>query len=237
MPGVEVCLSPAIFEYHKKNDSVVVVVDVLRATTSICEAFRNGIKSIIPVATESLASDYKNKGFIVAAERNGIPLEFADFGNSPFNFSQNNVKGKVVVFTTTNGTKTIQLASSCLHVLIGSFINYSALCNLLLALDKDVIILCAGWKNRINIEDSVFAGAVVDFLLQSNKFSTICDSAIITQEMWSNNKEHLEKYIHKSAQNQRLKKNNIDDSIPYCLSLNKTDLIPVYKNGEIVLFD
>lgn len=234
MKRVEVCLSPVIFEYQKTPEAIVVVVDILRATTSICEAFKNGVNKLIPVATPEEALIKKKEGFIVAAERDGIPLEFADFGNSPFNFNADNVAGKDVVYSTTNGTKTIQLAEECFAVAIGAFINFTAIANWLLEQKRDVIILCAAWKNRVNMEDSVFAGAIVDFLLQSGEYNTICDSALITQDMWKSNQYDLIGYINKSAQKQRLKKNGIDDSIEYCLSLDKTDIVPIYKNGIIL---
>lgn len=236
MKNVEVCLSPAIFEYQKNKEAIVVVVDVLRATTSICEAFKNGVNKLIPVATPDEARQKKTEGYIVAAERDGIPLEFADFGNSPFNFSEENVKGKDVVYSTTNGTKTIQLADSCSKkVAVGAFINITALNKWLIEQDRDVFVLCAAWKNKINIEDSVFAGAVVDALISSGKYTTICDSAKITRDMWLTNRKDLLEYFNTSAQKQRLKKNKIDDSIEYCATSDTTDVVPVYADGILKL--
>jgi len=234
MNKVEVCYSPALFDLHKEENAIAVVVDILRATTSICSAFTNGVNTLIPVPTEDDAKEMKRKGYIVAAERNGITLDFADFGNSPENFSADAVGGKDVAYCTTNGTKTIMLANYCSDVVIGSFSNISALCKWLADQDKDVIILCAGWKNKYNIEDSVFAGALADMLLQTNKFETICDSAKAAQDMWLNNKENLLGLINRAAQKNRLKNNKLDYSIPFCVTLDTTDVIPILNGDRLV---
>jgi 2-phosphosulfolactate phosphatase len=174
--NIETCFSPALFDFYKNQNSIVVVVDVLRATTSICTAFANGVRSIIPVETSNDAREMKEKGYIVAGERNGIILDFADFGNSPFNFSPEHVADKDIVYTTTNGTKTIHKAAECsCDVLIGTFTNTSALARWIGKQNKDIIILCAGWKNKYNIEDSLFAGCLAKKLMDEYDFTTICD--------------------------------------------------------------
>ncbi|MBA7540396.1 putative 2-phosphosulfolactate phosphatase [subsurface metagenome] len=120
---IEVCFSPAIFQYYKDSNAIAVVIDTLRATSAICNAFQNGVEKIIPVKTIDEAREYKKRGFIVAAERDGYVLDFADFGNSPFNFTEERIKGKTIVYSTTNGTQAIQMAESCYMVVIGSFLN------------------------------------------------------------------------------------------------------------------
>ena len=129
--NLEVCLSPALYSYHENKDSIVVVIDVLRATSSICAAFANGVVALIPVGEEKEAMDYKKKGYMVAAERDGFVLDFADFGNSPFNFAREKVEGKTIVYSTTNGTKVMNMASSSFLVTIGSYLNITALCKFL----------------------------------------------------------------------------------------------------------
>src|ERR1035437_4937876 len=119
---VEVCFTPAVFDCFHDLEAVVVVVDVLRATSAICTAFMNGVDKIIPVGTVDEAREYKNKGYLLAAERDGLVLDFADFGNSPYNFTPERVKGKTIIYSTTNGTQAIQMASSCHKVAIGSFL-------------------------------------------------------------------------------------------------------------------
>ena len=108
---LETCFSPALYEAELHSDSIVVIIDILRASSAICTAFANGAESIIPVAGVDEAKEYKNRGFLVAAERDGYVLDFADFGNSPFNFTREKVQGKTIVYSTTNGTGIIKMAS------------------------------------------------------------------------------------------------------------------------------
>jgi 2-phosphosulfolactate phosphatase len=234
MPDIQVCFSPALFQYQSAPGTNVIVVDVLRATTSIVEAFKNGVNSMIPVETVEEAKALKAKGYIVAAERDGIVLDFADFGNSPDNFSAQNVKGRDIAYSTTNGTKTIQIASGCNSVAIGAFTNISAVCRWLEQMDGDVCVLCAGWKNKFNLEDSVYAGAVASRLLATGRFSTDCDSAKAAIMLWDTYKDDIIGFVNKSAQKKRLQKNGLDSCIDYCLSHDKTDVLPVFCNGRLI---
>lgn len=232
--SIEVCLSPALFEYHANKDSIAVMIDTLRASSAICSAFANGAEKLVPVSTIDKARKKKNEGFIVAAERDGYVLDFADFGNSPFNFTPERVGGNTIVYSTTNGTRTIEMASACYQVLIGSFLNISALTNWLSDQKRDIILLCAGWKNKVNIEDSFFAGALCSRLLDQDGFFTDCDSAKIAMDMWRLGEKDPLKYIEKAAQRSRLRDKGLDDCIPFCHTPDSTDVIPVYRDGEIV---
>lgn len=230
---VEVCFSPLLFPTVQETNGIVVIVDILRATSSICTAFENGATRLIPVGTIEEARKYKEMGYLVAAERDGIVKEFADFGNSPFNFTKERVSGKEIVYSTTNGTKTIREASKFDKVVIGSFLNLHALYDWLVAQNRDVLILCAGWKGRFNLEDSLFAGALADMLLNTASFNTVCDSAYASQDLWDHAKDDPVGYIEKAAQKHRLRKNNLDDAIPFCFSTHFTVSIPQYLNGAI----
>ena len=156
---VETCFSPALYEAERFTESIVVVLDILRASSSICMAFENGAKSIIPVATVEEAKEYKRKGYLVAAERDGFVLDFADFGNSPFNFTKERVAGKTIVYSTTNGTGIVKKAKDAYAIVVGSFLNISSLVDWILEQDKNVLLFCAGWKNRFSLEDTLSAGA------------------------------------------------------------------------------
>ncbi len=231
---IEVCFSPALFQYYKDSNAIVVVIDTLRATSAICNAFQNGVKKLIPVKTIDEAREYKKRGYIVAAERDGYVLDFADFGNSPFNFTEERVKGKTIVYSTTNGTQAIQMAASCYMVVIGSFLNLSCLCNWLVKQGRDVLLLCAGWKNKFNIEDTVLAGAITERLMATSNYSTMCDSAIASLDLWSLAKPDITAYIDKAAQRTRLREKGLDDVIEFCHTPDSANVIPVLKNGYIV---
>jgi 2-phosphosulfolactate phosphatase len=231
---LETCFSPALFEAEPHKDSVVVILDILRASSAICTAFANGAKTILPVSEVSEAREYKSKGYLVAAERDGFVLDFADFGNSPFNFTKEKVEGKTIVYSTTNGTGLIKLASSSYMTVIGSFLNISALSEWLINQNNNVLLLCAGWKNRFNIEDTVCAGAIAERLMKSDNFTTTCDSTYAAMDLWSLARPDLSAYIEKAAQRTRLRDKNLDDCIGFCLTADFTDKIPVMKNGELI---
>jgi 2-phosphosulfolactate phosphatase len=217
-----------------RENFVVVIVDILRATTSICTAFKNGVKSLIPVPSIEEAKEYKKKGYIVASEKDGKVLDFADFGNSAFDFTVENVKDKVVAYCTTNGTKAINLAKDADQVAMGSFINLRALSDWLIEQDKNVVILCSGWKNKFNLEDSVFAGVLVENLIDSGRFDPDCDSAQAALDLWKTAETDLLGFIEKAAHRHRLKKLGLDDVLEYSFTLNTSDVVPVLKDGKII---
>jgi len=231
---IEVCFSPALYPYFENPEAIVVVTDVLRASSAICAAFMNGVERIIPVRTLDEAREWKAKGYKVAAERDGIVKDFADFGNSPFNFTPERVRSQHIVYSTTNGTQAVQLASSGHDVLIGAFLNLTALCDYASASSRDVLILCAGWKNKFSLEDTLFAGALAEKLIASGKFETVCDSALASLDLWNIAKTDVLSYLDKAAQRHRLKKNGLDDVIEYCLTTDLTRIIPVLKNEYLI---
>lgn len=228
------CFSPALFGTDDHSNSVVVIIDVLRASSAICTAFGNGAEKIIPVADVDTARKYKSEGFLVAAERDGYVLDFADFGNSPFNFTSDKVRGKTIVYSTTNGTGIIQTASSSCLIAVGTFINISCLSEWLKKQHKDVLLFCAGWKNRFNIEDSVCAGAFAERLMSSGLYSTMCDSTLAAIDLWTLAKKDLPGYIDKAAQRSRLREKGLDDCISYCLTSDLTSVVPVIRDGILV---
>ena len=233
MHQITVCFTPIQFSSYAHDNCNAVSIDVLRATTSICTAFMNGAKKVIPISTVDELKKYSEKECIVAAERNGIKLDFADIGNSPYYFTRERVEGKTIAYSTTNGTHTINLAAQCRSAAVGSYINISALCRWLEAGNADVFLLCAGWKGRFNLEDALFAGAVARKLLDSGKFETECDSALAAMDLWSLAEADLQSYIKKAAQNERLRKINAADAIPYCHTFDLTDIVPLYNNRTL----
>ena len=234
---IEVCFTPAIFDVFENTEAIVVIVDILRATSAICTAFMNGVRRIIPVATLEEAQSFKNKGYMVAAERDGIVRDFADFGNSPFNFTSGRIAGKEIVYSTTNGTNSIMLAKNHFRVLIGAYLNISAIAEYVISQKRDLLILCAGWKNKFNLEDTLFAGALSDLVLANDGFYTICDSTLASMDIWSMARSDLMGYVEKAAQRHRLKKNSLDDVIEYCHTFDQTTIIPALKDTYLIKLD
>ena len=231
---IEVCFSPKLFsEILTKENYVVVLVDILRATTSICTAFANGVDRIIPVGDMEDARKYKELGYLVASEQDGKKLDFADFGNSAFSFTRERISGKTLVYCTTNGTRALEMARSAEQVVIGSFINLSALTEWIRTRQISVIILCSGWKNKFCLEDTLFAGALASSLLESSDFMTNCDSTVAAIDLWNLAKKDILGYIEKAAHRHRLKRLGLDDVIPYSFTIDQTDAVPVFNGKEI----
>ena len=232
--SIEVCFSPKLFENIQTTSGfVTVVVDILRATTSICAAIACGAKSVIPVSTLEEAKEFKQQGFAVAAERDGLRLDFADFGNSAFDFMKNDVAGLDIVFSTTNGTVAMEMAKSSDAVVLGAFINLSALANFLIKTNKNIVILCSGWKNMFCLEDSIFAGALIEKLTEKQEYDIQCDSALASVDLWKTAKSDLLGYIQKAAHRKRLKMLGVDDVLEYCFTLDAVDAVPVLKDGKL----
>jgi len=231
---IDACFSPFLYPVYKSEDTIVVIIDVLRATSAICAAFEHGVEKIIPVATVEEARSYKQKGFLVGAERNGLPVEGFDFGNSPFHYMQDHVKGKTIVLTTTNGTQAIEVAKDAYKVVIGSFLNIDSLSSWLIGENKNILLLCSGWKDKFNLEDAVFAGAVTDEIsARSNRF-ILGDACLALKYLYKMAKENPNKFLTQSSHKERLAALNLKEDVRYCLTPNQTKVIPVYKDGALV---
>lgn len=234
---IEVCLSPAMIQLYDIRHSIVVVIDVLRASSSICVAFANGAERIVPVMSVDESMSYRNRGYIVGAERNGEMIEGFDLGNSPFSFMGNKVKGKSIALTTSNGTRAIQSAKSAHQVVIGSFLNLNILTDWLRAQDQNVVCLCSGWKNVFNLEDTLLAGAIVNRLISEFEYSSNCDSAIASQHLYNLAKDDMYRFLENSSHRKRLERLHIEEDIRYCLSPNQCPVIPVLSGDELVKMD
>jgi 2-phosphosulfolactate phosphatase len=237
MNKIETILTPALYPFRKMNgDHNVVVVDILRATTSICTAIANGAKALIPVRTIEEAKEYKDKGYLVAGERIEDTFPFADWGNSALEFTKERVEGNEIVHSTTNGTGAICLTqtSNPHQILIGSFCNLSALADYLIKQDRDVQILCSGWNNTFALEDAVFAGALAEEILKADNFENKNDSTQCVLELWRASKDNLREYMEKASHIHRLRKLNMDDVFEYTFMLNTCNVVPSFEGNKII---
>jgi 2-phosphosulfolactate phosphatase len=226
MKKIDVCFSPALYPAYHQPESIVVVTDVFRATTTMATAFQNGIRSIRPVATVEEAQTYQDSGCLIGAERNVQRCDFAGFGNSPFDYTREKVQGKDLVFTTTNGTKAITVARKAFRLITGAFINLQAVAAYCLRYQRDVIVLAAGWEDKINIEDTLFGGALTALLTAGGSYQTGSDAALIALQMWNEQQNRLKDYIEQTDHYRRLQANHLAYSVDYCLSLNLTSVVP-----------
>jgi 2-phosphosulfolactate phosphatase len=233
-PSIEVCFSPALFgDIVTRGDFVVVLVDVLRATTTIVTAVANGVEAIIPVATHDEARDLKAQGFLVASEKDGVQVDFADFGNSAFSFTREAVGGRTLVYCTTNGTRALHIAGGASGIAVGAFLNISAVTEWLVQQQKAVVVLCSGWKNKFCLEDTLFAGALAERLLGTGSFHAECDSAHAAMDLWSLAEGDPLAYVEKAAQRHRLGRLGLDDVLPYSFEQDRVTVVPVFDGREI----
>ena len=232
--NIEVCFSPQSYPLFHKSDSIVVVIDILRATSAITTAFFNGVEKMIPVATVEEAQTYKEQGYLVAAERDGEIVKGFDLGNSPFGYMNAKVKNKTIAITTTNGTQAISVAKDTYKVIIGSFLNLDSVVEYLKKEKKDIVFLCAGWKNKFNLEDTLYAGAVAEQLIYKYGFISTCDSTIAAMELYKLAKFDLFSFLAHSSHRNRLEKLDLERDIRYCLTPNQCPVVPVMEGKFLV---
>jgi len=231
---IDACFSPYLYPVYKDNESIVVIIDVLRATSAICTAFENGASKIIPVATLEEAKAYQQKGYLVGAERNGLPVEGFDFGNSPYQYMGRHVQGKDIVLTTTNGTQAIEAAKDAYKVVIGAFLNMHSLCEFLINEKRNVLLLCSGWKNKFNLEDALFAGAVTEEIAKLSEQYECGDACLALKYLYQMARKNPNKFLNYSSHKERLHALHLKDDVRYCLTPNQTKVIPVYMDGVLV---
>ena len=229
---LDLCPSPALYQHYKSEHDTVIVVDVFRASATMCMMLNNGASAIIPVSNSEIAKEYKSKGYLVGAERNTKRCDFADFGNSPFDYTPEIVNGKEIVFTTTNGTRAIDVASDSKELLIGTFPNIDAVVDKCLNSAQRVVILCAGWNNRISIEDTLFGGALAEKLSKKANIKFDSDSIKMTYELWLRVKDNLDEYLKLSDHYQRLVNNSAVGDVDFCITQNSISIVPVYNKTD-----
>lgn len=231
---IDACFSPYLYPVYKDTESVVVVIDILRATSAICIAFEYGVEKIIPVATVEEARKYKSMGFLAGAERDAVKVEGFDFGNSPFDYNGDHVKGKSIVLTTTNGTQALDAARDAYKVVIGSFLNLGALCEFLIRENRNVLLLCSGWKNKFNLEDAIFAGAVTEAMSRLSKEYKLGDACLALKYLYQMAERDPIKFLNNASHKERLAGLNLKKDIRFCFTPNQTGIIPVLKDGALV---
>lgn len=237
LPHLYTVLSPSLLPLYELNKSIVVIIDVLRATSTIATALYNGAREIIPV--DSVAECIrlsKQMDAISAGERDGHIAEGLQYGNTPLQYSPDFIKGKILVLTTTNGTRLLHqaLAANALEIITGSFCNLSKLCDYISGQNKGVVLCCAAWRNKINLEDTLFTGAVVNRV--RDKFTITCDATSIAQSIYTDAENDLFEYMKakEASHYHRLMGFGLEQDIRYCLSEDNAPVLPVYKDGRLV---
>jgi 2-phosphosulfolactate phosphatase len=235
MPKLEVCLSPALLHLYDIKESIVVIIDVFRATSTIAAMLHNGAKEIIPTDSVSRCIEIGNAipGSITAGERDGKVAEGLQHGNSPLEYPEAFVNNKTVILTTTNGTRLLYMCKDAEQIITGSFLNLKAVCDYVSMQNKNVLLACASWKDRYNLEDSLFAGAVVDAV--GDLFEMNCDSARASKHLYNTAKGNLYEFIQDSSHFLRLSKFGLQEDMRYCMQLNLHNVLPIFRNEKLVI--
>jgi 2-phosphosulfolactate phosphatase len=236
-PVLNTVLSPALLNIYDVSNSIVVIIDVFRATSTIATALYNGAAKVIPVdAVEKCIMIGKaTPESITAGERDGKIIEGLQHGNSPAEYPREFIEGKTLVLTTTNGTKLLHMALSngADEIVTGSFPNLSAVSDYLIKQNKNVILACSAWKDRFNLEDTLFAGAVIDKVKEH--FIIHCDASLMSEQMFNCHKDDLKQFIRLTTHWHRLASYGLEKDLEYCVTADVANILPVYKNGELVV--
>ncbi len=235
-PTLHTSFSPSLINLYNVSNSIVVIIDVLRATSTIATALYNGAKFVIPVDSVSQCVKLgKQISAITAGERDGKVAAGLEYGNSPFEYPREFIENKTLVLTTTNGTRLLQmvLEKGANEIITGSFPNLSAVCNHLIKKKKNVILGCAAWKDRVNIEDSLFAGAVIANV--KDHFNINCDSSTVSEILYNNAKDNLFGFMHtnNASHYHRLMNYGLEKDIRYCLTSDGANVLPEYEDGKL----
>lgn len=228
-------LSPALLHLTEVKDANVVVIDILRATSTICTAIHHGAQAVKALSEPTEALAMKAQGYLTAAERNGHKLEGFDLGNSPFECMNGAVEGKKIALTTTNGTKCVEAVADKGEkgVYAGSFLNLKAMARLLANEKHRVVLLCAGWKDSFNLEDTLFAGALANEIASLTDTDIDCDAALMSMDLYNLAKNDLIHYLKKSSHYKRLSHLSHEEDMVYCMQHSVFETITYYDSGEM----
>ncbi|HMO34276.1 MAG TPA: 2-phosphosulfolactate phosphatase [Lacibacter sp.] len=235
-PTLFTSLSPALLHLYDLSNAVVVIIDVFRATSTIASALANGARCVVPVDTVPKAVELgKQLNGIAAGERDGKIADGLQHGNSPLEYHTDFVGDRVLVLTTTNGTRLLQMAldNNADTIITGSFPNLGAVCSFLRRTGKNVVLACAGWKDRYNLEDTLFAGAVIDAV--ENDFTIHCDSSLTAVSLYRSMKDDLLAHAPTFTHYHRLvERFGLIEDIRFCLTPDVANVLPVYREGKLV---
>ncbi len=231
---LSVCLSPLEYKAYHRDGNVVVLIDVIRATTVICTALNRGAECVMPLADIDKTLAMRAQGYLVAGERNSFKLEAFDLGNSPIEYTSPSIKGKRIAITTTNGTQALAQIPENTSVVAGAWVNQQVLLEHLLSINTDVMLLCSGWENTVSIEDSLFAGQVAEKLLSSGKFFSNTDSVFIATQLSIDAANNELDFILEHSPRLKSKFERLKNDIEFCITHNSQPVVPILMEGRFV---
>ena len=231
MKSVDVCLTHQDFDNYDHKGKIVVVIDVLRATSTINTLLFLGADHVKPVGSLEECKVLKDDDYIIMAERMGKKVEGFDYGNSPTKFKEENIKGRKVAIATSNGSKAIIKSEGSKRTILCSFLNIESVINLIKKYESDVLLLCSGWLGKTNLEDTLCAGGIVAGL---DNFEIESDTALMAKALHDNTDNILET-MKLSSHAKRLSGYDNKVDIEFCSRVNTQPIIPILNGNQIVL--
>lgn len=234
---LDVLFSPVQADELFFTGKTTVVIDVLRASSTIIKALSNGAKEVVPVGTVEFAVKVSGGIFggqtLLGGERNTKKIEGFALGNSPSEYTAEIVSGKTIVFYSTNGSRAIVKAKYSSNLFVCSFNNLSAVANHLKKLNEDVIILCSGNNNFISLEDSVCAGMLVNKLISIDSSMVLNDSSKSAMTLFKSFGKNIPRFLSETDHGKILIENGFETDLKDCAELDSTEVIPKYSDNVI----
>lgn len=234
---LDVFFSAQSFNDDELRDKTVVVIDVLRATSTIVTAIKNGAKAIIPVQdmgeASKIAQNVDSDQYLLCGEKDGITIEGYDLGNSPFEYTPETIANKTIILNTTNGTKALKKTNGAKNIYIAAFLNLSRVLDAIRKADSDIVLICAGWQGRLSLEDMLLAGNIIHALCDGKLPAEARDGAKISFSLYEKFGGDLENVILNSNHAIRLKNLVGATDISYCCNIDTCDVLPILKDGMI----
>ena len=235
---LDLCFSPELLPLYDLTGQTVVIVDVLRASSTIVTALAAGVTHVFPVATlAECAALGRTTGCLTAAERDGQPATGFDLGNSPFEYLDpaRPVAGRALALSTTNGTRALQVSLAARQIIIGTFLNLSAVADFVRRQGTDALVVCAGWKGRFCLEDTVFGGALAERLAADFDVRD-SDATLAARHLWQQAEANLPAYLLQSAHVRRLNSLEASEDFEFCLRTDHyATVLPVWREDRLLL--
>ncbi len=228
---------PCEMEKIRAEGFAAVVIDILRASTTIITALANGAERVIPLTAleEARARKEKEPDALLGGERNALPPPGFDLGNSPREYEPERVKGRTVILTTTNGTRACQaaVAAGAEVVVIGGFVNRRAVVEFCRSFPGPILLVCAGTRGRFSLEDSLYAGSVISGLGEGLQLSDGARACLTLYERWQGC--DLAALVGGSTHGRLLADLGFGEDIRLAAAVDSHPVLPVYREGEIRL--
>jgi len=238
VPKLDICFSPDLLPLYDLRGRVAVIVDILRASSTIVTALGEGVTHVFPVASLEECTAYGQQyGCLTAAEREGLPAAGFDLGNSPFGFLDvaRPVRGRALAISTTNGTAALRHSLAAEAVVVGAFLNLAAVADFAWRRQRDVLVVCAGWKGQFCLEDTVFGGALAERLAADFDIAS-SDATLAARHLWEQGKADLSAYLLQSAHVRRLNSLEASQDFDFCMQVDTyANVLPVWHEDRLVL--